>query len=155
MTVVRPFIERPEITIAAGGIIRDANGCEVTRGHVTKVGLPRAVAADVPDRRVPARLHRGVHGLEHDQLAADHLGRVGIFRTDAVIDVGGFASDSIGVDFERCMRLHARMRGKCPYHMAFVPDPVCWTEAPRSSGSSAASATAGTAASPTRSAPRR
>ena len=76
VTVVRPFIERPDRTIAAAGIIRIANGCEVTRGHVTKVGLPRAVAADVPDRRVPARLHRGAHRLEPGQLAADRLGRL-------------------------------------------------------------------------------
>ena len=41
MTVVRPFIERPDRTIAAAGIIRVANGCEVKRGHVTRVGLPK------------------------------------------------------------------------------------------------------------------
>ena len=32
VTVVRPFIERPDRTIAAAGIIRIANGCRVERG---------------------------------------------------------------------------------------------------------------------------
>jgi len=58
-------------------------------------------------------------------------GALGLFRRSAVVEVGGFEVDSIGEDFELCMRLHKRMRElKRPYHMAFVPDPVCWTEAP-------------------------
>jgi cellulose synthase/poly-beta-1,6-N-acetylglucosamine synthase-like glycosyltransferase len=131
VTVVRPFIERPDRTIAAGGIIRVANGCEVTRGHVTKVGLPRQwlpMFQTVEYLRAFTAARTGWSMINSLLIIS---GAFGIFRKDAVIDVGGFASDSIGEDFELCMRLHARMRElKRPYHMAFVPDPVCWTEAP-------------------------
>jgi cellulose synthase/poly-beta-1,6-N-acetylglucosamine synthase-like glycosyltransferase len=45
--------------------------------------------------------------------------------------VGGFEPDSIGEDFELCVRLHQRARDeRRPYRLDFVPDPVCWTEVP-------------------------
>ena len=48
-----------------------------------------------------------------------------------MIEVGGFATDSIGEDFELCVRLHRRAREeRRPYRLEFVPDPVCWTEVP-------------------------
>jgi cellulose synthase/poly-beta-1,6-N-acetylglucosamine synthase-like glycosyltransferase len=131
MTVVRPFIERPDRTIAAGGIIRVANGCEVTRGHVTKVGLPKRwlpMFQTVEYLRAFTAARTGWSMLNSLLIVS---GAFGLFRKDAVIDVGGFAPDSIGEDFELCTRLHARMRElKRPYHIAFVPDPICWTEAP-------------------------
>ena len=131
MTVVRPFIERPDRTVAAGGIIRVANGCEVSRGHVTAVGLPREwlpMFQTVEYLRAFTAARTGWSMVNSLLIIS---GAFGIFRKDAVIDVGGFATDSIGEDFELCLRLHARMRElKRPYHIAFVPDPVCWTEAP-------------------------
>ena len=49
----------------------------------------------------------------------------------AVIEVGGFAADSIGEDFELCVRLHRKAREeRRRYRLEFVPDPVCWTEVP-------------------------
>jgi cellulose synthase/poly-beta-1,6-N-acetylglucosamine synthase-like glycosyltransferase len=58
-------------------------------------------------------------------------GAFGMFRRTRVIEVGGFATDSIGEDFELCVRLHRRAREeRRPYRLEFVPDPVCWTEVP-------------------------
>jgi len=58
-------------------------------------------------------------------------GAFGVFRRAAVVEVGGFATDSIGEDFELCVRLHRRARDeRRPYRLEFVPDPVCWTEVP-------------------------
>jgi cellulose synthase/poly-beta-1,6-N-acetylglucosamine synthase-like glycosyltransferase len=39
LKVVRPFLEKPETTVAVGEIIRVANGCEIASGQVTKVEL--------------------------------------------------------------------------------------------------------------------
>jgi cellulose synthase/poly-beta-1,6-N-acetylglucosamine synthase-like glycosyltransferase len=51
----------------------------------------------------------------------------------AVVMAGGYASDSIGEDFELIVRMHHRLReARVPYRIRFVPDPVCWTEVPES-----------------------
>jgi cellulose synthase/poly-beta-1,6-N-acetylglucosamine synthase-like glycosyltransferase len=131
LTVVRPFIERPDRTIAAGGIIRVANGCEIVRGHVTKVGLPRKALPMFQTVEYLRAFTAARTGWSMVNGLLIISGAFGIFRKDVVIDVGGFATDSIGEDFELCIRLHKRMRElKRPYHIAFVPDPVCWTQAP-------------------------
>jgi cellulose synthase/poly-beta-1,6-N-acetylglucosamine synthase-like glycosyltransferase len=60
-------------------------------------------------------------------------GTFGVFRKESVIAVGGYRRDTIGEDMELVCRLHCwhRMRQR-PYRVTFVPDPICWTEAPES-----------------------
>ena len=127
---VLPFIEDPD-TIAAGGIVRIANGCRVERGRVTEVRLP--------DSRLA--LFQTVEYLRSflagrvAQSAMNGLliisGAFGLFKRDAVVEVGGFRRDTIGEDMELVTRLHRvyRERGQ-RFRIAFQPDPVCWTEAP-------------------------
>jgi len=58
-------------------------------------------------------------------------GAFGIFKKSKVIEIGGYNTGSVGEDMELVMRLHARLRKKKePYNITFIPDPVCWTEAP-------------------------
>jgi cellulose synthase/poly-beta-1,6-N-acetylglucosamine synthase-like glycosyltransferase len=58
-------------------------------------------------------------------------GAFGIFRKDAVVLAGGYRPDTIGEDMELVVRMHRTLRAKGqPYRIEFVPDPVCWTEAP-------------------------
>lgn len=54
-----------------------------------------------------------------------------MFRRDLVMEVGGYARDSVGEDMELVVRIHryCRDRGQ-PYRLVFMPDPVCWTEVP-------------------------
>jgi cellulose synthase/poly-beta-1,6-N-acetylglucosamine synthase-like glycosyltransferase len=58
-------------------------------------------------------------------------GAFGIYRKKEVLEVGGYSGDTDTEDLELVVRLHKLMseRGK-PYRIVFVPDPVCWTEAP-------------------------
>jgi cellulose synthase/poly-beta-1,6-N-acetylglucosamine synthase-like glycosyltransferase len=58
-------------------------------------------------------------------------GAFGLFRKDAVVDAGGYRTNTIGEDMELIVRLHRTMRqARRDYRIVFVPDPVCWTEAP-------------------------
>jgi len=58
-------------------------------------------------------------------------GAFGLFRRDTVEAVGGWSPDTVGEDMELVVRLHRHMRERgLPYRVQFVPDPVCWTEAP-------------------------
>jgi cellulose synthase/poly-beta-1,6-N-acetylglucosamine synthase-like glycosyltransferase len=130
VAAVRPFVERPA-TVAAGGIIRVANGCRVEKGHVMQVALPRqplAMFQTVEYFRAFLAARTGWSAINGLLIIS---GAFGVFRRAAVVEVGGFAPDSIGEDFELCVRLHARARDeRRPYRLEFVPDPVCWTEVP-------------------------
>jgi cellulose synthase/poly-beta-1,6-N-acetylglucosamine synthase-like glycosyltransferase len=127
---VLPFVEDPT-TVAAGGIVRIANGCRVEQGRVTRVGLPasRLAMFQVVEylrtflaARVAQSVCKGLLTLS---------GAFGLFRRDVVIDAGGFRSDTIGEDMEIVTRLHRLcLERRTPYRIVFQPDVVCWTHAP-------------------------
>jgi cellulose synthase/poly-beta-1,6-N-acetylglucosamine synthase-like glycosyltransferase len=132
LAAVAPFVDRPETTLAAGGIIRVANGCRIERGHVVDVRLPRnplAMFQTVEYLRAFLAARTGWSAVNALLIIS---GAFGLFRRDEVAAAGGLAPDSIGEDFELCLRLHrqAREAGR-PYRIEFVPDPVCWTEVPQ------------------------
>ena len=128
--IVRPFVEDAR-TIAAGGIIRIVNGCTVGEGTVTNVRLPLEW---VPQLQVLEYLRAflagrmGWHELEATLIIS---GAFGVFRRDIVVEVGGYATDTVGEDMELVVRLHRHCQEKkIPYTIGFVPDPVAWTECP-------------------------
>ena len=129
---VLPFIEDPD-TIAAGGIVRIANGCRVERGRVTEVRLPRSHLAMFQ----AVEYLRAFLAGRVAQSAVNGLliisGAFGLFKRDAVVEVGGFRPDTIGEDMELVTRLHRvyRERGQ-RFRIVFQPEPTCWTEAPES-----------------------
>ncbi|MEA2266219.1 MAG: hypothetical protein QOE27_1802 [Solirubrobacteraceae bacterium] len=131
LAAVTPFIESPDLTTGVGGIIRVANGCRIEDGHVVSVGLPRerlALFQTVEYMRAFLAARTGWSGLNGLLIIS---GAFGVFRRDEVVAVNGFASDSIGEDFELCIRLHRRNHDeKTGKRLLFVPDPVCWTEVP-------------------------
>lgn len=132
MRAALPFVESPD-TLATGGIIRIVNDCRVEAGRVTRIGMPSSWLARF---QVVEYLRAFLSGRVFMSAANALLiisGAFGLFRRDAVIEVGGFRHDTIGEDMEIVARLHRRWRdtGR-PYRIVFQPDPVCWTEAPES-----------------------
>jgi cellulose synthase/poly-beta-1,6-N-acetylglucosamine synthase-like glycosyltransferase len=127
---VLPFIE-DSTTVAAGGIIRIANGCRVEDGRVISVGLPtnRLACFQVTEYLRAFLAGRVAQSMMNGLLIIS--GAFGLFRRDALIAVGGFSTDTVGEDMEVVMRMHRyfRERGE-KYRIVFRPDPVCWTEVP-------------------------
>ena len=64
LRVAKPIIDDPDLVVAAGGIVRIANGCTVDRGQVLDVRLPKNRRRDVPGRRVLPRVPRRARGVE-------------------------------------------------------------------------------------------
>ncbi len=132
LKIVRPFVEDPK-TVAAGGSVRIANGCEIFNGRVTKIGLPKTLLGKF---QVMEYLRAFLAGRMAFSLFNGLIiisGAFGIFKKNKVIEVGGYHKDTIGEDMELVVRLHAGLREKGePYSITFIPDPVCWTEAPES-----------------------
>ncbi|MDP9135916.1 MAG: glycosyltransferase family 2 protein, partial [Actinomycetota bacterium] len=149
LRMVRPFLAWPGV-IAAGGTIRVANGSQVAGGRV--------VAEHAPHRALPAfqaveYLRAFLTGrLGWNRLGGNLVisGAFGLFRREATIAAGGYEQDTVGEDMELVarMRREARLTGK-PARVSSSPIPLPGRRCRSRCARSAASATAGTAASPT------
>lgn len=133
LQVARLFHENPDTMVAAGGTVRIANGSRLRAGRVVDVGLARGV---LPRIQVVEYLRAFLFGRMGWASLGGLLiisGAFGVFERRAVIEAGGYATDSVGEDMELVVRLHRTLRetGR-RYRIGFVPEPVCWTEAPAS-----------------------
>lgn len=128
--VVMPFIEDGRV-IASGGTIRIANGCEVRDGFIERLGMPsRPLVIFQVMEYLRAFLFGRVGWASFNGLLV-LSGAFGLFRKEMVIAAGGFRTDTLGEDMELVIRLHRTMRKRRqPYRIAYVPDPICFTEAP-------------------------
>jgi len=133
LRAVQPFSEDPDRVVAVGGTIRIANGCEVHAGRVVTVGLPNSL---LPLFQVIEYLRAFLMArLAWSKVDALMLisGAFGIFSRKTVLAVGGYTLGTVGEDMEIIIKLHRHMREQgADYEIRFVPDPVCWTEAPDS-----------------------
>jgi len=133
LRITRPFLEKPELTVAAGGIVRVANGCLVQDGRVLQVGLSKNWLAIMQTMEYLRAFLFGRTGWAAVKGMLIISGAFGVFKKSVVIEVGGFAADSVGEDMELVVRIHHFLidHGR-KYDIHFVPDPVCWTEVPES-----------------------
>ncbi len=133
LKAVRPFIERPASLIAVGGTIRIANGCEVRGGMVIKEKTPRKL---VPLFQIVEYLRAFlIARLAYSRMNTVSIisGAFGLFKRSAVLQVGGYTHGTVGEDMDLIVKLHRHFRERDEsYDILFVPDPVCWTEAPES-----------------------
>lgn len=126
-----PFMGDDGQLVAVGGAIRIVNGSAVEAGHLKRIGLsnawlPRFQVVEYLRAFLTAR----VANAELSMLTLIS-GAFGIFKRSVVVEVGGYRHDTVGEDLELVMRLHRHLREqKRPYRIAFVPEVVCWTEAP-------------------------
>lgn len=131
LRVVQPFIDDPLRTVAAGGTIRIANGCKVRAGRIVEVGLPTRL---LPLLQVMEYLRAFLMArLAWSEVNTLILisGAFGIFRRAEAVEVGGYTLGTVGEDLEIIVKLHRLMREqRRDYRISFIPEPVCWTEAP-------------------------
>ncbi|MBE9531895.1 MAG: glycosyltransferase family 2 protein [Proteobacteria bacterium] len=129
-TVVEPFVTDPT-TVASGGTIRIVNGCQVSDGYLVKVGLPTNPLALFQVVEYLRAFLFGRIGWASMNALILISGAFGLFRKSAVVEIGGFRTDTVGEDMELVIRLHRHFLNKGePYNIAYVPEPICWTEAP-------------------------
>lgn len=131
LRAIRPFIDDPVRTVAVGGTVRIANGCRIDHGRVLEVRAPtNALALLQTVEYLRAFLMARLAWSKVNTLTIIS-GAFGLFRRANVIEVGGYTHGTVGEDMELVVKLHRLMREqKRPYRVAFIPEPVCWTEAP-------------------------
>jgi cellulose synthase/poly-beta-1,6-N-acetylglucosamine synthase-like glycosyltransferase len=133
LRLVRPFVDAPGVTIAAGGVVRVANGCDIHGGRVHAVRLPRRPLPLIQIVEYLRAFLFGRMGWSTGNSLLVISGAFGLFDKKAAVLAGGYATDSVGEDMELVVRMHRyRRERRQPYRIGFVPDPICWTEVPES-----------------------
>lgn len=128
--VIMPFIE-DKLTVAVGGIVRIINGSKIKNGKVEAIGLPKNKLAMFQIVEYLRAFLTGRMGWNALGCLLIISGAFGAFRKDVVVQVGGYSGNTIGEDMELVVKIHKHLRkNKTKYSIKFIPDPVCWTQAP-------------------------
>ena len=118
-------------TVAAGGTVRIANGCRIAGRRDVQVGVPTSFLARAQIVEYLRAFLLGRVGWSELGSLMIVSGAFGVFRKDALVEIDGFRHDTVGEDMDAIVRMHRKLREtNRPYRVAFVPDPVCWTECP-------------------------
>jgi cellulose synthase/poly-beta-1,6-N-acetylglucosamine synthase-like glycosyltransferase len=129
--LVRPFIQDPQATIAVGGAVRVINGCKVADGRVVEGGLPRNLLARFQTLEYLRAFLFARVTLSRLGLLTIVSGAFGLFDRRVLLEVGGYSLDTCGEDLELIVKMHRHMREQgARYRIAYLADPVCWTEVP-------------------------
>lgn len=134
LKMVRPFIDDPtHKVIVSGGVVRVANSCEVAHGTIVKVNYPKNFWArfQVMEYLRAFTIGRMAWTKLNGLLMVS--GAFGLFDRDVVIKVGGYDKTTVGEDLELVVRMRKYMyEAGVKHRVAFIPDPLCWTEVPES-----------------------
>ncbi|REJ84910.1 MAG: glycosyltransferase family 2 protein [Bacteroidetes bacterium] len=135
LKMVKPFMEETEDekVIAVGGVVRIANSCEVKDGKIIQVNLPKQI---IPRIQVLEYIRAFLLGrMAWSRLNGLILisGAFGMFDKKIAIASGGYNHRTVGEDMELVIRMRKYMEEKKKaYRVVYLPDPLCWTEAPSS-----------------------
>ena len=134
LKLTKPFLENEnKRVIATGGVVRIANSCEVKDGKILAVHLPKQF---LPRMQVLEYIRAFLLGrMAWSRMNGLLLisGAFGAFDREVVIRVGGYNPKTVGEDMELVVRMRRYMEEQNePYEVAYIPDPLCWTEAPSS-----------------------
>lgn len=131
LRVMKPIILSGEEVIAAGGTIQIANGHDVQLGSVFQTNLSNNLLVVMQVVEYLRAFLMGRIALSKMNLVLIISGAFGVFSKKWVIDAGGYSTQMIGEDAELVIKLHRLIKErKAHKRIVFVPDPVCWTEAP-------------------------
>ncbi|MFV5702089.1 glycosyltransferase family 2 protein [Flavobacterium sp. XS2P12] len=130
--MIKPFLETTNAkVIAAGGVIRISNSCLVKDGKLHDVNFPEKLLekGQILEYLRAFLLGRMAWSRLNGLLVIS--GAFGLFDKKIAIKVGGYDTKTVGEDMEIVVRMRGYMEEqKEKYKVAYIPDPLCWTEAP-------------------------
>ena len=130
--MIKPFLEVTDSkVIASGGVIRIANSCTIKEGKLLDVNLPKKFIeiSQILEYLRSFLLGRMAWSRLNGLLVIS--GAFGMFEKKSAIAVGGYDTNTVGEDMEIIVRMRRHMEEqKVNYKVAYIPDPLCWTEAP-------------------------
>ncbi|MUT65690.1 glycosyltransferase [Paenibacillus sp. NEAU-GSW1] len=132
LRVMKPIILSDGEVIAAGGNIRIANGAKMQLGSVYETRLPENYLVIMQVVEYLRAFLMGRIALSKFNLVLIISGAFSVFSKKWAVEAGGYSANLIGEDMELVVHIHRLIKEKKEKkRIEFVPDPVCWTEAPQ------------------------
>jgi cellulose synthase/poly-beta-1,6-N-acetylglucosamine synthase-like glycosyltransferase len=134
LKMAKPFLDTTgSRVIASGGVVRIANSCEIRNGRLVKVHLPGSFLPRAQTLEYIRAFLLGRMAWSRINALLLISGAFGAFDKEIVIACGGYNHATVGEDMELVVRMRRYMEErKLPYKVTYIPDPLCWTEAPSS-----------------------
>jgi len=134
LKMAKPFLDSTgKRVIASGGVVRIANGCEIRNGRLVNVKLPKEFLARAQTLEYFRAFLLGRMAWSRIDALLLISGAFGAFDKEIVIACGGYNHATVGEDMELVVRMRRYMEERrLPYTVTYIPDPLCWTEAPSS-----------------------
>lgn len=134
LKLAKPYLELSDSRmIATGGVVRIANSCTSDGGRLVKIRAPQKY---LPRIQVLEYLRAFLLGrMAWSKLDGLLLisGAFGMFDKEIAIKAGGYNPATVGEDMELVVRMRRYMiENNFKYSVFYIPDPICWTEAPES-----------------------
>lgn len=128
--IAAPVLENQNV-VAVGSMIRISNDSVFENGELVEMRLPKKLtpAFQVLEYERSFLASRIFMDKFNGNLIIS--GAFGLFKKDAVINVGGYQVGSMGEDMELIVKLHSYYRSNdLPYLIKYAYEAVCWTQAP-------------------------
>ncbi len=133
LRMVEPYLYDPQGVVAVGGTVRLANGCKFNHGVLQQVDVPDSWLARFQIIEYLRGFLFGRMGLNRMGGNLIISGAFGLFSREAVVEVGGYETDSVGEDMELVVKLQRHVkREDPPRQVIHISDPIAYTEAPES-----------------------
>jgi hypothetical protein len=130
--LVKPILNASDKkVIAVGGVIRIINSCDVVNGNLIRVDLPKNIFARFQILEYTRAFLMGRMAWSKLDGLLLISGALGLFDKQVVIECGGYNHNTVGEDMELVVRIRRYMyEKKIKHEVAYIPDPLCWTEVP-------------------------
>lgn len=134
LKLAKPFLEGSgKRVIATGGVVRIANSCVIKSGKLVSVHAPNNWLARIQVLEYLRAFMLGRMAWAKMDGLLLISGAFGMFDREIVLACGGYNTKTVGEDMELVVRMRRYMiEQKQPYTVQYIPDPLCWTEAPES-----------------------
>jgi cellulose synthase/poly-beta-1,6-N-acetylglucosamine synthase-like glycosyltransferase len=134
LRVVQPFIEDTSV-VAAGAALRVGNGCTIEDGRIKDIKLSENFVPLCQTLEYLRSFFIGHLAWSKMNMVLIISGAFGLFRRDIVTQTGGYVRGTFSEDLEMALNIQKMSyRNNNKYKIRFVPETVCWTDAPRRLG---------------------
>lgn len=132
LKLAKPFLEGSgKRVIATGGVVRIANSCVIKSGKLVSVHAPDNWLARIQVLEYMRAFMLGRMAWAKMDGLLLISGAFGMFDREIVLACGGYNTKTVGEDMELVVRMRRYMiEHRQPYSVQYIPDPLCWTEAP-------------------------